>query len=245
MQKLKNKICLVTGGTGLIGQEIVNEFLNHEGIVIFTFNKNILHAKKLCKNKNNLFCHQLNIKKISSIRNLFSFINQKFKKLDVIVNNAGINKPTDFDKIKEKDWDNILEVNLKGPFMIMKESVKLMKKSKNGSIINVSSVSGQYGGPRTAHYAASKAGLISLNQVAARFFSKYNVRCNSLVPGFIQSEMAQKALKSNKMKLVTSSILLNRQGSAKEVAKSASFLASEESSYMTGQILNVNGGLYF
>jgi 3-oxoacyl-[acyl-carrier protein] reductase len=161
------------------------------------------------------------------------------------VNNAGINNPTDFDKIKEKDWDNILAVNLKGPFMIMQESLDLIKKSKNGSIINVSSVSGQYGGPRTAHYAASKAGLISLNQVAARFFSKYNVRCNSLVPGFIQSEMAQKALKSKKMNNITSSILLNRQGSAKEVAKSASFLASEESSYMTGQVLNVNGGLYF
>ena len=85
------------------------------------------------------------------------------------MNNAGINKPTDFDK-KEKDWDDILEVNLKGPFMVMQESKKLIKKSKNGSIINVSSVSGQYGGPRTAHYAASKAGLISLNQVAARFF---------------------------------------------------------------------------
>ena len=161
------------------------------------------------------------------------------------MNNAGINKPTDFDKIKEKDWDDILEVNLKGPFMVMQESKKLIKKSKNGSIINVSSVSGQYGGPRTAHYAASKAGLISLNQVAARFFSKYKVRCNSLVPGFVKSEMTQKALKSKKMNNIISSILLNRQGSAKEVAKGASFLASDESSYMTGQVLNVNGGLYF
>ena len=104
-----------------------------------------------------------------SINNLFNFI-EKNLKLDVIVNNAGINNPTDFDKIKEKDWDNILAVNLKGPFMIMQESLDLIKKSKNGSIINVSSVSGQYGGPRTAHYAASKAGLISLNQVAARSF---------------------------------------------------------------------------
>ena len=245
MNKLNNKICLVTGGTGLIGQEIVNEFLDHGAQVIFTFNKKISKAKKICKNRKNISYHKLDIKKKESINNLFNFIKKKFKKLDVIVNNAGINNPTDFDKIKEKDWDNILAVNLKGPFMIMQESLDLIKKSKNGSIINVSSVSGQYGGPRTAHYAASKAGLISLNQVAARFFSKYNVRCNSLVPGLIQSEMAQKALRSKKMKSVASSILLNRQGSAKEVARSASFLASEESSYMTGQILNVNGGLYF
>ena len=161
------------------------------------------------------------------------------------MNNAGINKPTDFDKIKEKDWDEILEVNLKGPFMIMQESIRLIKKSTSGSIINVSSVSGQYGGPRTAHYAASKAGLISLNQVAARYFSKYNVRCNSLVPGIIESQMAQKAMKSKQMKSTHSSILLERQGSAIEVAQCASFLASEESSYITAQILNVNGGLYF
>jgi len=161
------------------------------------------------------------------------------------VNNAGINKPTDFDKIKNKDWDEILNVNLKGPFMIMQESLSLIKKSKKGSIINVSSVSGQYGGPRTAHYAASKAGLISLNQVAARFFSKYNVRCNSLVPGFIKSKMAKKAMKSKMMKATSSLILLNREGSAKEVARSTSFLASDESSYMTAQVLNVNGGLHF
>jgi len=245
MNKLEKKICIVTGGTGLIGQEIVNDFLRNGATVIFTFNKNISKAKKFHKNRKNLFYYKLNIKQKSSIKNLLKFIKIKFKRLDVLVNNAGINSPTDFDKIKEKDWDNILAVNLKGPFMIMQESLDLIKKSKNGSIINVSSVSGQYGGPRTAHYAASKAGLISLNQVAARFFSKYNVRCNSLVPGFIQSEMAQKALKSKKMNNITSSILLNRQGSAKEVAKSASFLASEESSYMTGQVLNVNGGLYF
>ena len=245
MNKLEKKICIVTGGTGLIGQEIVNDFLRNGATVIFTFNKNISKAKKFHKKIKNLFYYKLNIKQKSSIKNLLKFIKIKFKRLDVLVNNAGINNPTDFDKIKEKDWDNILAVNLKGPFMIMQESLDLIKKSKNGSIINVSSVSGQYGGPRTAHYAASKAGLISLNQVAARFFSKYNVRCNSLVPGFIQSEMAQKALKSKKMNNITSSILLNRQGSAKEVAKSASFLASEESSYMTGQVLNVNGGLYF
>ena len=245
MNKLEKKICLVTGGTGLIGQEIVNEFLLNGATVIFTFNKNILKAKKFHKNRKNLFYFKLNIKQKSSIKNLFKFIKIKFKRLDVLVNNAGINKPTDFDKIKEKDWDDILEVNLKGPFMVMQESKKLIKKSKNGSIINVSSVSGQYGGPRTAHYAASKAGLISLNQVAARFFSKYKVRCNSLVPGFVKSEMTQKALKSKKMNNIISSILLNRQGSAKEVAKGASFLASDESSYMTGQVLNVNGGLYF
>ena len=245
MLKLKNKICLITGGTGLIGQAIVDEFLAQGATVIFTFNTHSNKAKKLCAGRERLYCHKMNIKQKSSIKTVLKYIEVKFKKLDVIVNNAGINKPTDFDKIKEKDWDEILEVNLKGPFMIMQESIKLIRKSTSGSIINVSSVSGQYGGPRTAHYAASKAGLISLNQVAARYFSKYNIRCNSLVPGIIKSQMAEKAMKSKQMKSTNSSILLERQGSAIEVAQCASFLASEESSYMTAQVLNVNGGLYF
>ena len=149
MKKLKNKICLITGGTGLIGQEIIKEFLNHGAIVVFTFNSNFIKAKNLCKNNKNLFFYKLDIKKKSSIKKLYNFIEKKFKKLDVIVNNAGINKPTDFDKIKEKDWDNILQVNLKGPFMVMQEFLKLIKKPKKGSIINVSSISGQYGAPRT------------------------------------------------------------------------------------------------
>ena len=130
MKKLKNKICLITGGTGLIGQEIIKEFLNHGAIVVFTFNSNFNKAKNLCKNNKNLFSYKLDIKKKSSIKKLYNFIEKKFKKLDVIVNNAGINKPTDFDKIKEKDWDNILQVNLKGPFMVMQEFLKLIKKSK-------------------------------------------------------------------------------------------------------------------
>ena len=191
--------------------------------MIFTFNKNISNAKKLCKDRKNIFYYKVNIKQKKSINNLFNFIKKKFNKLDVIVNNAGINNPTDFDKIKEKDWDNILAINLKGPFMIMQESLDLIKKSKNGSIINVSSVSGQYGGPRTAHYAASKAGLISLNQVAARFFlnTTLDVTHWCLV---LYNQKWLKSTKIKKMKSVTSSILLNRQGTAKEVARGASLL---------------------
>ena len=118
MTKLNNKICLVTGGTGLIGQEIVNEFLFHGAKGDFTFNKNISNAKKLCKDRKNIFYYKVNIKQKNQLI-IFLILLKKFNKLDVIVNNAGINNPTDFDKIKEKDWDNILAINLKGPFMIM------------------------------------------------------------------------------------------------------------------------------
>jgi 3-oxoacyl-[acyl-carrier protein] reductase len=127
----------------------------------------------------------------------------------------------------------------------MQQFFSLLKKSKSGSFINISSVSGQYGGPRTAHYAASKAGLISLTQVYARFCAKHQIRCNSVSPGLIASEMAKGALKSKKMKNVLSQILLKRMGTPEEVAHTCTFLSSDNASYITGQVINVNGGLYF
>ena len=118
-------------------------------------------------------------------------------------------------------------------------------KVNGGSIINIGSVSGQYGGPRTAHYAASKAGLISLGQVIARFGSKYNIRCNTLSAGIIQSEMAESALSDPAVQKACENILLNRFGTYEEVADSVIFLASSKSKYITAQTINLNGGLYF
>jgi 3-oxoacyl-[acyl-carrier protein] reductase len=164
--------------------------------------------------------------------------------LDVLVNNAGINKPTDFDQINDDDWDDVLAVNLRGPFVCAQESLALLRV-RGGSIINISSVSGQYGGPRTAHYAASKAGLISLGQVIARFAAKDKVRCNTLAVGLIASDMAQQAMHSPSVARAAENILLGRLGSREEVARVVVFLASDASSYLTAQTLGVNGGLYF
>ena len=147
--KTKNKICLITGGTGLIGQAIWMNFSVKELLLSLHLISTLTKQKNYVLIKNAYFLIKMNIKQKSSIKTALNYIEKRFKKLDVIVNNAGINKPTDFDKIKEKDWDEILEVNLKGLFMIMQESIRLIKKSTSGSIINVSSVSGQYGGPRT------------------------------------------------------------------------------------------------
>ena len=120
-----------------------------------------------------------------------------------------------------------------------------MKNSPSSSVINIGSVSGQYGGPRTAHYAASKAGLISLSQVLARFGAKYNIRSNTISAGLISSEMADKGMESHAVKIASKNILLKRFGEQSEVSKVVAFLASEESSYITAQTINVNGGLYF
>lgn len=164
--------------------------------------------------------------------------------LDILVNNAGINMPANFDQVTEEEWDRVLAVNLKGPFLACQEALTFMKR-QGGAIINIGSVSGQYGGPRTAHYAAAKAGLISLGQVVARFGAPFNIRCNTVAAGLIQSEMAESGLASPAVREAAKKILLGRLGTPEEVARSVVFLASDHASYITAQTLNVNGGLYF
>jgi 3-oxoacyl-[acyl-carrier protein] reductase len=165
--------------------------------------------------------------------------------ISVLVNNAGINKPTDFDQVSDADWDNILGTNLKGPFVCAQVFLPLLAAAGGGSIVHIGSVSGQYGGPRTAHYAASKAGLISLAQVIARFGAASNVRSNVVAAGLIASDMAAAGMAAASVQKAAEGIILKRMGTTREVADAVVFLASDASSYITAQTLNVNGGLYF
>jgi 3-oxoacyl-[acyl-carrier protein] reductase len=168
-----------------------------------------------------------------------------FGAISILVNNAGVNKPTDFDHIQDEDWDFILDTNLKGPFVVAQVFLPLLKAAGGGAITHIGSVSGQYGGPRTAHYAASKAGLISLAQVIARFGAQHNVRSNTLAAGLIASEMAAAGLANAAVQKAAETIILKRMGTPQEVADAAVFLSSDAASYITAQTLNVNGGLYF
>lgn len=241
MINLKNKIALVIGGSGLIGSEISRVLTNNKAIVISTFN----NSRKKKWNSKNFYYEKLDVTDENDLNNFFVKIKKKFKRVDILINSLGINNPNDFDKISSNEWDKILDVNLKGPFLVLQKSLPLLKKSKSASVINISSVSGQYGGPRTAHYASSKAGLISLTQVFARFVAKYNIRCNTVSPGFIASNMAKKAKNSKSVNQITKNILLSRFGNASEVANLCTYLSSDKSSYITGQVININGGLYF
>jgi 3-oxoacyl-[acyl-carrier protein] reductase len=165
--------------------------------------------------------------------------------LSILINNAGINKPTDFDQVSDPDWDAILATNLKGPFICAQVLLPYLKEAGGGSMVHIGSVSGQYGGPRTAHYAASKAGLISLAQVIARFGAPHRIRSNTIAGGLIESEMAASGMGAGVVQKAAENILLQRMGRPHEVADAAVFLASDASSYITAQVLNVNGGLYF
>ena len=247
--KLKDKICLVTGGSRGIGKAIVNRLADDGAQVIFTYIKDKNAANEviisLSKNNSNITAFQMDVSNRKSVQTVLDRVKSKWGRLDILVNNAGINKPSDFDLITDEDWDSILGVNLKGPFIVTQEALPLLEKSGAASVVNIGSVSGQYGGPRTAHYAASKAGLISLGQVIARFGAKKNIRCNTIAAGLIASEMAQAGLQNKAVANMTKGILLERLGTQKEVAEVACFLASEASGYITAQTINVNGGLYF
>jgi NAD(P)-dependent dehydrogenase (short-subunit alcohol dehydrogenase family) len=168
-----------------------------------------------------------------------------FGPISILVSNAGINKPTDLDQITDADWDTILSTNLRGPFLCAQVFLPLLKEAGGGSIVHIGSVSGQYGGPRTAHYAASKAGLISLAQVVARFGAPFNVRSNTVAAGLIASDMAAAGMAAASVQKAAEGIVLKRLGTTREVADAVVFLASDASSYITAQTLNVNGGLYF
>ena len=247
MFNLEGKKALVIGGSRGIGKTITSALAENGANTIFTYNKNIDASEKLkveiSEKKYSCKYFQLDISDPKKVKSFFEEFHFELNGLDVLVNCAGINKPTDFDKVSLEDWDNIIDTNLRGPFLCIQNSIKLL--NENASIINIGSVSGQYGGPRTPHYAVSKAGLISLSQVAARFLSPKNIRCNTISAGLIQSEMAQAGLANPAVKAQTENIILKRLGFTKEVASVVLFLASEKSSYITAQTINVNGGLYF
>ncbi|WP_417789260.1 MULTISPECIES: SDR family NAD(P)-dependent oxidoreductase [Pseudomonadati] len=244
---LTGRIAFVTGGSRGIGRAIVEAFVAEGAHVFFSYEKNEAAAQEVLTHlglpaERAVQCHVCDRK---ALQQVFSDIEARHGRLDVLVNNAGINKPTDFDEISDEDWDAILDVNLKGPFVVTQEAISLLRKSEAASVIHIGSVSGQYGGPRTAHYAASKAGLISLSQVIARFLAEDNIRSNVLAAGLVASEMAAAGLDSPQVQKAAEGVLLKRMGTPQEVADMAVYLASDRSSYVTAQTLNVNGGLYF
>lgn len=246
---LEGKVSFVTGGSRGIGKDISLALARAGAKVALTYRDQKERADEvvaaIVANGGNALALRMDVCDRTAVRNAMSECIARFGSLHILVNNAGINKPSDFDQVTDEDWDDILAVNLKGPFICTQEALPHLRKSGSGSIINIGSVSGQYGGPRTAHYAASKAGLISLGQVVARFGAKDSIRCNTLAAGLIVSEMAAGGLQSPAVKKAAENVLLGRLGGADEVASVVVFLASDAASYVTAQTINVNGGLYF
>lgn len=245
---LSGKCALVTGGSRGLGRAIALSLAEAGADVMITYRERQGDADKVVED---ILARGQRAGKVAmdvtDRASIAAAVTQAaaFGPISILVNNAGVNKPTDFDQIDEKDWDFVLAANLKGPFLVAQLFLPLLKEAGSASVIHIGSVSGQYGGPRTAHYAASKAGLISLSQVLARFGAPHAIRSNVVAAGLIASEMAAGGLQVASVQRAAENILLKRLGTPEEVGDAVTFLASDASSYITAQTINVNGGLYF
>jgi len=245
---LAGRSAIVTGGSRGIGRAIALDLAEAGADVALTYRERCDEAdevvKEIEKSGRRAVALQMDVTDRASVE-AAAKDSRALGPISILINNAGVNKPTDFDKVTDADWDSIVDVNLKGPFICAQVFLPLLAQAGNGSIVHIGSVSGQYGGPRTAHYAASKAGLISLAQVIARFGAQYGVRSNTVAAGIIASDMGQAGLAAASVQKAAENILLKRLGSAREVSDTVVFLASDAASYITAQTINVNGGLYF
>jgi len=245
---LAGKTAVVTGGSRGIGRAIALGLAEAGADVVFTYRAQIADAEdvgnKIMDMGRRALALHMDVTSRASVEKAAED-SKKLGPISILVNNAGINKPTDFDQVTDADWDNILATNLKGPFVCAQVFLPLLAAAGGGSIVHIGSVSGQYGGPRTAHYAASKAGLISLAQVIARFGAQHGVRSNTVAAGLIASDMAAAGMAAASVQKAAEGIILKRMGTTREVADAVVFLASDASSYITAQTINVNGGLYF
>jgi len=167
---------------------------------------------------------------------------ERFGGLDILINNAGITRDGLLLRMKEEDWDAVLDVNLRGPFLLLKAATRYLLKSPAGRVVNISSVSGIMGNPGQANYSSSKAGLIGLTKTAARELASRNICVNAVAPGFVNTEMAAR-VDPRHLEAMIQNIPLKRMGEAREIAAAVLFLASDLASYITGQVLQVDGGM--
>lgn len=225
-----------------IGEFIARGYAKEGAKVIITYQKNIESANKIGSEISSELVVQLDVSKRENVKKAFKEIYNHYGKIDVLVNNAGINRTADFDKQTDDEWDEVLSVDLKGVFICCQEVLPYI--SDKGRIINIGSLSGEYGGPRTPSYAAAKAGVMALTHCLARFVGERGICVNCLSPGVIQSNFTDMTMSSGVRDIANSLILLKRFGQYSELVGAAIFLASDESSYMTAQTLSINGGAW-
>ena len=246
MKLLEGKNILITGGSRGIGKSIVEVLFNSGANVGFTFSSSESSANEIAKNLNSssqkCIAYKSDASKLDQCENLVeSFLND-FETIDVLINNAGITKDNLLLRMSEDDFDKVIEVNLKSVFNMTKACQRVFLKNRKGSIINMSSVVGIKGNAGQSNYAASKAGIIGFSKSIAQELGSRSIRCNVIAPGFIKTEMTDN-LSDSIIEGWTENIPLKRPGESNDVANLCLFLASDLSSYITGQIINVDGGL--
>ncbi|MFZ8952311.1 MAG: 3-oxoacyl-[acyl-carrier-protein] reductase [Gammaproteobacteria bacterium] len=239
----QDKNVLVTGASRGIGAGIIDRFLNYGAKVVATGTSDE-SVNKIKQNTNpNLYALTLNLNSKDSIKNLFTHLSDKELMPHILINNGGITQDNLILRMSDEEWDSVINTNLSGTFYMIKNAVKQMIKYKFGRIITISSVIGHTGNPGQVNYSASKAGLIGLTKSLAREVGSRNITVNAISPGFIQTDMTNK-LDDNQIENLLKSIPLKRLGTIDDVVSSTLFLSSDLASYITGETIHVNGGMF-
>ena len=246
MKLLNGKVALVTGGSRGIGEAIVRAFADQGASVAFTY---ISSAEKALAILNDIKgmgvdaeMYQSDAADFKQSEELVQKVVDRFGRIDILVNNAGITRDALMLRMTEQQWDEVIHVNLKSIFNLTKHVLKPMMKQRQGSIINLSSVVGEFGNAGQANYAASKAGILGFTKSIAKEVGSRNIRCNAIAPGFIATDMTH-ALTDEQRKAYEDNIPLKRLGNPEDVANACIYLGSDISSYVTGQVISVCGGL--
>jgi 3-oxoacyl-[acyl-carrier-protein] reductase len=246
MKLLEGKVAIITGGSRGIGRGIAKIFAQQGANVAFTYSSSVTEANQLEEELKTFGVkvkgYQSNAADFNQCEQLVEEVVKDFGTVDILINNAGITKDTLLMRMSEEDFDKVIQVNLKSVFNMTKAAQKIMLKQRKGSIINISSVVGVQGNAGQANYAASKAGILGFTKSVALEMGSRNIRCNAIAPGFIETEMTA-ALKPEIVEGWRNAIPLKRGGQPEDVANACVFLASDLSSYITGQVLRVDGGM--
>ncbi len=242
MIDFKNKKILITGATGGIGGALIKKFVSLGGTVLGTGTK----SEKLDlikKNYPNVKVKKFNISEHSTIENFINSSISELGGLDILINNAGVNVDNLSLRMKDEEWKKVIDINLTSTFLLSKYGIKNMLKNKFGRVVNITSVVGHTGNLGQANYAASKAGIIGMSKSLALEYAKKNITVNCVSPGFITSDMTENIAEKVKLTLI-SRIPMAKLGTGEDVSNCVAFLSSEAASYVTGETIHVNGGMY-
>jgi 3-oxoacyl-[acyl-carrier protein] reductase len=244
--ELKGKVALVTGGAQGIGKAVALTLARH-GADVIVADVNLEKARETAKEVEaagrSAMAVNVDVTRLSDVEQMVESAMGHFGKVDILINNAGIARDKLILRMTEEDWDAVLDVNLKGTFNCTKAIIKHMSKQRSGKIVNIASVVGEMGNAGQANYSASKAGVIGFTKTIAREFAQRGINVNAIAPGYIQTPMTEVLPEKAKEELKRM-IPMERLGQPEDVAQAVLFLVSEASSYVTGQVLNVNGGIY-